>query len=115
MLHFSFGRLFRLTTTRAAKHIPRAARPANGYSGTAISGAKFAVIVPLPPMVAVVEDDFEFWKTIEDELESHEAKVNPIFVVAESGLIVKPSSYQSVAEGDVEPAKDGETRKVTCH
>jgi len=109
-LRLSFG-LFMMM--KAMKHAPSAARAPKEYSGTTNVGTKFAVMVPVPPIVAVVVDELELPKTIEPVFELHDAKVNPIVGVAEIGLIVKASSYQLVPEGVVEPAPDGDTAKVT--
>jgi hypothetical protein len=69
--------------------------------------------VPVPPIVAVVGDKFTFPIVIETVLEPHDENAYPLVGTAEIGLIVEASSYQLVPEGDVEPAPDGDTAKVT--
>jgi hypothetical protein len=74
---------------------------------------KFAVMVPAPPIVAVVGDKFTFPNVIDAVLEPHDENAYPAVGAAESGLIKEFASYQFVPDGFVEPEPGGATAKVT--
>ena len=78
-------------------------------------GTKFAVIVPGPPIVAVVEIEFWLPKVIEELLVVQLENAYPVPDVAVSGLIVAPLSYHVVLDGDTVPVPLGLTVKLTCH
>ena len=89
--------------------------PAGAANVMAAVGTKFAVIVPVPPTVAVVEIEFWLPNVIDGLLVLQLENAYPVPDVAVSGLITAALSYHVVVEGDVVPAPLGLTAKLTCH